>query len=209
MSSVINLTGMLIGAWKVLSIDESVSRRRPVWICLCTSCNSIHLVRGSDLRSGKSTICKSCARSRHGELKNGRRTAEYRIWSGMRDRCLSETNKAYDNYGGRGITICQRWLDSFAFFLEDMGRRPSSAYSIDRIDNNGNYEPGNCRWATMTTQLRNTRRSRLITINGVTLSMVEWTERNGIPYKLAHVRVGLLGWDYEKAVTVPPRKMKV
>ena len=86
------------------------------------------------------------------------KTPEYRIWQGMKSRCCSPRNKRYERYGGRGITVCQRWMDSFANFFADMGPRPSPKHSIDRIDNDGNYEPDNCRWATCSQQRQNADR---------------------------------------------------
>lgn len=108
--------------------------------------------------------------------KSGTRT--YRIWQLMKNRCHNPDAERFPYYGARGITVCDRWRGSFAAFLADMGEAPDGT-SIDRIDNGGNYEPGNCRWATKTEQNRNTRQNRLLTIFGVTKCVAEWAEESG------------------------------
>jgi hypothetical protein len=117
--------------------------------------------------------------ARHGESVHAERTSEYNAWRQMRQRCNLPTHKHYPHYGGRGISVCARW-DDYANFLEDMGRRPSEDHSIDRIDVNGNYEPGNCRWATRITQARNKRGAIYLTLHGETLHLKEWAERLGL-----------------------------
>ena len=97
---------------------------------------------------------------------------EYTVWGNMRDRCNRPANKQFHNYGGRGIRVCERW-DSFPAFLEDMGPRPSPEHEIDRIDNDGDYEPNNCRWATPAEPRRNKRTNRLLTVNGETLTVTD------------------------------------
>jgi hypothetical protein len=96
----------------------------------------------------------------HGDAREGKRTAEYNIWITMKQRCSNPKTNGYINYGGRGIIVCERWLNSFENFLKDMGRKPSGDHSIDRIDNDGNYEPNNCRWATQKEQYENSRLQR-------------------------------------------------
>ena len=115
------------------------------------------------------------------------KTPEYKVWIGMKTRCLVKTDPGYPRYGGRGITICDRWLDSFENFINDMGARPEGAYpsgrplySIERRDNNGNYEPDNCYWATRRKQQNNMRNNVALTHDGVTLNISQWARRTGI-----------------------------
>ncbi|HEY9737554.1 MAG TPA: hypothetical protein V6D06_14770 [Trichocoleus sp.] len=122
----------------------------------------------------------------------------------MKSRCHNPNNAAYDRYGGRGIVVCDRWRESFENFYADMGPRPSEQHSIDRINNDGNYEPGNCRWATDKQQSRNTRRNRLLTYNGETLFLDEWAERLSISKHTLQTRLWR-GWSVEEAFETPIR----
>lgn len=126
---------------------------------------------------------------KHHRYRHGKRsTDEYRIWRHMRTRCENVNSPAYKSYGQRGIKVCDRWLD-FKNFYEDMGPRPSKKHSMDRIDVNGDYEPSNCRWATMTTQQRNRTNNVIYTYQGVTASLAELCELNGCKYKTVHMRL--------------------
>lgn len=130
---------------------------------------------------------------------------EYRAWQTMRLRCTVPTNAAYPNYGGRGIKVCDRWLHSPAAFIADMGPKPTAAHELDRYpDNNGHYEPGNCRWATRSENDRNRRSNRLIELDGETLPLVAWAERYGIARDTLRKRLEA-GWPTCEAMTVPSR----
>lgn len=125
----------------------------------------------------------------------------------MKKRCSYKKSKHYKNYGGRGIRVCKRWLNSFENFYADMGSRPSSKYSIDRINNDGDYKPSNCRWATRKEQCNNTRQNHIITYNGVTLTMTQWARKIGLTRNVLKRRLAL-NWSVERSLNTPfdPRK---
>lgn len=131
------------------------------------------------------------------------RPAEYRAWSHMRTRCMIPGRKDWARYGGRGIRVCQRW-DSFAAFYADMGPKPSRSHSLDRIDVNGNYEAGNCRWATPIQQARNTCRNRVIAFGAKSATLAEWSEHTGLRRETIQDRLNR-GWDVATALTRPPQ----
>ena len=136
---------------------------------------------------------------KHGHAPGDGRTSTptFRAWSGMRDRCNNPNASSWKRYGGRGIRACERW-NEFANFLSDMGEKPIGS-SLDRIDNDGNYEPGNCRWASVAEQNRNTSRNRRLTWNGKTLCVADWEKKLGAPIR----RRLCLGWSIERALTTP------
>lgn len=163
-------------------------KNRAFWNCRCL-CGTLRVVRGLDIRCGTTKSCgclireKTAKRSTtHGHASGGKLSPTYHSWMAMKNRCLSKSARQYKDYGGRGITICKRWLD-FRNFLADMGERPARM-TLDRKNNNGGYSKANCRWATSRQQARNRRDTRLVTWRGKTLCMGDW--------------VSLLGWSYQR-----------
>ena len=165
MSRRIDMVGEQCGQLCVIADAGSDKHGQGQWLCRC-SCGRMTTVVGPDLRSGhtKSCGCLSVAlvierSTRHGGARRHAHTSEHRSWAHMKERCRNAECNDYANYGGRGIRVCERW-ESFENFLADMGPRPSAKHSIDRINNDGNYEPGNCRWATRCQQNSNQRMRR-------------------------------------------------
>lgn len=149
-------------------------------------CGKLHVGRLPHLRSGKIASCgclhsemSAARRFKHGHTK-GKRSPEYNAWEHMIERCYDPKWREYFNYGGRGITVCERWKNSFVNFLADMGLRPSANHSIDRIENAGNYEIGNCRWATRLEQNNNKRSNRNLTLGDKTQTLAQWARELGI-----------------------------
>lgn len=143
---------------------------------------------------------------KHGHAQVGKTSPEYRAWTGMLKRTTNPNDKAFPNYGGRGITINDDWKVSFISFLADVGPRPSPAHTIDRIDNNKGYFAANVRWATKKEQSRN-RRLRPLTIDGVTRLLCEWSDISHLPLRLIWQRLYVLGWHPAKAVYYPQRRL--
>lgn len=135
---------------------------------------------------------------------NGKKKAlpEYVAWQRMKARCFDRNRESYYRYGGRGITVCERWLNSFANFVADMGVKPSPKHTLERIDNDGNYEPSNCRWATHKEQCRNRVSSRLITIGDETMCLAAWSERAAVKDGTIDSRLKY-GWPPEIAIFAP------
>lgn len=191
----IDITGEVFGEWTVLRHIAAST-----WLCRC-SCGVEKPVGIGALRRGDSTKCRSCGTSRHGAASRfGVRSREYQSWLAMNARCNTPSHEAYARYGGRGITVCERWK-SFENFLADMGPRPAKK-SLDRYPNkDGNYEPGNCRWATAKEQGRNKSNSTAYTHNGKTATIAEWAEIKGMPR--ARLRERLLKMTIEQALAMP------
>lgn len=184
-----DMTGQRFGRLTVVGYVGKVAGNKAAWLCQCDCGRSITVV-GESLRRGHTTTC-GCLRNwpkpkeHHGKAHS----PEYAVWSHMIQRCTNPARSGYHLYGGRGIKVCQRWRDSFVAFLEDVGPRPSLNHTLDRIDNDGNYEPGNCRWVTADVQSSNTRRNRRITYNGETLTVKQWAKKLGMPPETLYARL--------------------
>lgn len=139
---------------------------------------------------------------RHGHATRKNRTPEYRTWTNVRSRCTNPNVQNYSFYGGRGIRMHPEWVRSFAAFVSYVGPRPSDKHSIDRIDNSGDYAPGNVRWSLHKDQMRNTRRNHYLEFKGERLSCAEWAERLGTN-SIALVKRIRRGWSVEKTLTTP------
>jgi len=179
-----------------------------IWMCRCSCHDKTEKpVRALVLLRGGAQSCGCLQREgaaerrfRHGHAgpSGGRESAEYRTWASMWARCTNPNNVGYKDYGGRGIEVCARWKD-FAAFLSDMGHKPRGP-TLDREDPNGNYKPGNCRWASRSQQARNTRKARLLTLGGRTQHLHDWAKELSIPPDRIYARLRL-GWSDEDALT--------
>jgi hypothetical protein len=186
-----DLTGQTFGRLFVESRGPNTKHSATRYWVLCT-CGSRKLVRAEKLTGGRTRSC-GCLNREEASRRNGthrqRNTPEYTIWASMKQRCSNPKNKRFKHYGGRGITVCQQWQDSFEAFLADVGPRPGPEYSLDRFPNpNGHYEPGNVRWATKSQQARNTRNRILVSYKGTTMDLASAAEMEGMPYHMAWER---------------------
>lgn len=206
---VIDLTNQEFGRLTVLY--RYGSRPQPsgkgtdaVWWTKCI-CGTEGPVLGTLLRYGKTQSC-GCLRREMVAAKNTTHgkadTRTYSIWCAMKTRCANPNNIAFENYGGRGISVCERWEQSYEAFEADMGIVPDQ-HSIEREDNKKGYEPGNCVWATSTEQGQNKRNSRRYLYGGLNLTASEWYEQTGIPAKIIADRIRKNGWSVEQSLTVP------
>lgn len=196
----VDLTGKRFGKWTVISeATDHPSRSHVYWNCRC-ECGTETPVKGSELTASRSQGCKPCNKQ-HGM----RGTPEYVSWQHMKDRCNNPNSQDFHRYGYRGITVSDEW-NSFEVFYSDMGPRPSVEHSIERRDNDGNYEKSNCYWATRDEQSRNRRSNVMLTFQGETMCMKDLAAKFGIGASCFRKRL-LKGWSIERALTEPAKTL--
>lgn len=206
-----DLTGERFGKLTVISRNispASLAKKRAMWDCICV-CGRSKIVDTNKLKLGRVKSC-GCGLFRSNTSRFGSRevhgmskTALYRTWNNMLNRCLREKDARYDDYGGRGITVCEDWL-SFSNFYRDMGYPPGPRYSIDRVDNDLGYSKANCKWSSRKEQARNKRSSRVLEIDGVAKNLVDWSSESGICHATILYRIKK-GYAPKDAVFMPLR----
>ena len=201
---IIDESGKSYGKWTVLHI--AYKRSHVFWWCRC-ECGKEKAVSGNELRSSGSTGCRGCSSVTHGFTRNGYIPAEYNVYKKMIGRCFNQRNKDYHNYGGRGISVCKRWLESFVAFLDDMGYRPSPKHTIERVNNNGDYCKDNCVWLPLALQARNTRKNIWIELDGEQMILADWLRRYDLTIAGYHSR-RKRGMSISDAIKTPHLKGK-
>lgn len=190
----------------VVAVRPDSDPKKYVFVC---DCGSEFAAYRSNAASGDTRSCgcsrrRNPSRLRHGDARKNSESPEYITWLAMRSRCGNPKNKSYFRYGARGIRVCDLWETSFEFFLADMGRRPTPLHSLERNENDGNYEPGNCRWVTKAEQARNRRSARFLTFRGETKAIWQWAEATGFSRATIEGRLKK-GWSVERTLTEPVR----
>lgn len=199
--SAIDLKGQRFGRLVVIEEAERTGRKT-YWLCKC-DCGSFVKVPTASLNNGHTKSCGCLQRSKvtiHGK-KN---TKLYKVWNSMKGRCFNTNHRAYKNYGGRGITVCDEWKDDFlCFYNWSMANGYQEGLSIDRENNDGNYEPSNCRWTTSKVQRNNSRQNRYIEFEGESHTIAEWAEIKGINRLTLWDRIARRGWTVERSLNTP------
>lgn len=197
MPKALDLTGKRFGKLTVLSQAGKDKYGCIMWECLCDCGNTTNVV-GAKLKIGHVKSCGCLSKDVHVHTHNMPNTRLYRIWRAIKTRCLNPKFWAYSIYGGRGITVCGEWRESFEAFRDwALANGYRDDLSIDRIDPNGNYCPENCRWITAKEQVNNTRKNCLYEFDGKSHTLAEWSELLGINYRTLHSRIHKLGWSIE------------
>lgn len=207
MPPLINLTNQTFGRLTVFERAKNNKSNKTKWKCRC-SCGKITTVFASHLKSGHTISC-GCLKEEvlfkrnfiHGMCDS----SEHKAWSGMIARCHNPSEPVFKHYGDRGIKVCDEWRNDFMAFYNHVGKRPSPKHSIDRKNNDSNYEPGNVRWATCCEQMNNKRTNHKITIHGWTMNLCQWAKFIGLKYETLHSRILKHNWPPAKAIFTPVR----
>lgn len=203
MGAFIDLTGKQFGRLTVLMRDPKQPKKAIKWVCKC-ACGNIVSACGYSLRYGdtQSCGCYQIEQTGNAARKHGDSNKRlFRIWCGMKERCSKRSQTNYKYYGGRGISVCEEWSDYSSFKEWAISTGYTDTLTLDRIDSNGNYEPHNCRWVPQEQQKLNTRRNKLISYNGKTMTMMEWSKFIGINYSTLRSRINEGHWCIEDALT--------
>lgn len=211
-----DLVGQIFGRLTVVAADGRTNAKQTRWHCRC-ECGGEALTTTGKLRGGHTTSCGCFKREatafrfrKDGLFTGGERHPLFDTYNKMIGRCYNQNDAAYEAYGGRGITVCDRWRfgvggkTGLAIFIKEMGPRPSSRHSLDREDNDGNYDQSNCRWATKKQQARNRRSNHLVDCDGQAVALSEFCERKGLRFQIINQRIGR-GWSLDRAISQPPR----
>jgi hypothetical protein len=206
--------GALLGSLSVIGFEteqRASGKKKVMAICSCL-CGKVVKIEKVNISSGNTSKCTECAKKsrskkhiRHGcsiamKESNPEGYNLYTRWQSMKRRCYLETDSHYKNYGGRGISVCDRWRESYENFASDMGFPPTKNHQLDRIDNDGNYEPENCRWVSMKDNSNNKTNSRIIEAFGKSMTQAQWAEKTGIKRETIAMRLRR-GWSAELALS--------
>lgn len=206
MTKAMDLLSQRFGRLIVIEREGNDKSGKTIWKCVC-DCGQTTSVQGSSLKSGTIQSCGCLGREKlleYGKtaavIHDMSRSSIYAIWTNIVDRCYNEKNPNYHRYGGRGITMCDEWRNSFEAFYHDMGERPSVNYSIDRRDNDKGYCKDNCRWATSQEQAANRQRSLYFEYKGERKLLIEWCRTLNLKYSLVYYRIKVLKWEFHEAI---------
>lgn len=201
MGKIVDLTGMTFGRLRVIEFAGIAKNRKAIWKCECSCENhTIITVQGANLRNGNTQSCGCLHKERFNRYSHGQtNTKLYGVWNGIKNRCLNPNHKSYKNYGGRGIKLCEQWLDFSNFYEWALNNGYKEGLSIERENVNGDYEPSNCHWATAKEQANNTRANHFIEYNEKIKTIQQWEDETGLPIgqRLSY------GWTIEQAIETP------
>ena len=214
MPKFIDLTGLKFGRLTVLERADNDINERVQYLCRCW-CGEKIIIRGTSIKNGHTKSCGCLNKdiiTKHGHAKNNKRSKIYRTWQNIKTRCNNPKDKAYKYYGGKGVTVCDRWLDKkngFNNFFRDMGLPPTQKHQIDRIDNNklkNGYSPENCRWILSKENNRNRRNSLYVVYNNNKIPVIELAKKYKIPYDVLYQRIFNYKWSIKRAMATPVQK---